>query len=358
MRKCSDFAIPNIVLVALLLGGCVVGPSTIPRDRFQYGDAVAGSWKEQTLLNMVKSRYHDPPTFMSINQVVNQYSLERRLGVGGDVLDAGRLGETFSVDGSAIYYDRPTITYSPRTGDRFTADILTPVTPHALLSLVESGWSVSLIFRLAVEVINGIDQVETDDQAQPMMNPEFEGLLAGLEELQTERLVSIRLRREDDETSVLLVIRNDDEDEEHNEIAAAIRGALNLRGDTDQYSVVFGSTSRSNTEIAMQTRSILEIMNSLGRYVNVPDTHIAEEWAMPGVRESGTTPISEWPFRVHSGEEAPEHAFTSIRYEDHYFWIDKGDLQTKRLLAAFMLLTNVAESPTRVTAPLVTIPAG
>jgi len=37
---------------------------------------LATSWKEQTLTNLVKIRYADPPVFLDIAQVVTQYTLE------------------------------------------------------------------------------------------------------------------------------------------------------------------------------------------------------------------------------------------------------------------------------------------
>ena len=51
----------------LLLAGCsAFGPTTIPRDRFDYSGALAESWKNQMLLNLVKMRYFDLPVYLRI----------------------------------------------------------------------------------------------------------------------------------------------------------------------------------------------------------------------------------------------------------------------------------------------------
>lgn len=61
-------------LLMLALTRCAsVGPTVLPRDRFDYSSALSESWKSQTLLNIVKLRTMDSPIFVDVAQTVSGY---------------------------------------------------------------------------------------------------------------------------------------------------------------------------------------------------------------------------------------------------------------------------------------------
>jgi hypothetical protein len=62
--------------VAFAVAACTsIGPGTVLRNRIDYGSSIGNSWKEQTLLNIVKLRYGNTPIFLEVAQVIAGYQL-------------------------------------------------------------------------------------------------------------------------------------------------------------------------------------------------------------------------------------------------------------------------------------------
>jgi hypothetical protein len=124
----------SVASLPLALFACTnIGPGTIARDRFDYSSAITESWKRQTLLNIVKLRYLDPPIFVDVGQIVSGYTLESALNASGAFshYPAGAAigGTSAALGGSIRYTDRPTITYVPMTGNKFVRALMTPLPP-------------------------------------------------------------------------------------------------------------------------------------------------------------------------------------------------------------------------------------
>src|SRR5262245_66043130 len=113
-------------LAGVLATGCrSIGPRTVARDRYDYSSSISESWKRQTLLNIVKLRYFDPPIFVDVGQIVAGYSLETTLSAGGSISSAGAVqGNSATVGGAAKFTDRPTVTYTPLTGNKFVKALM------------------------------------------------------------------------------------------------------------------------------------------------------------------------------------------------------------------------------------------
>jgi hypothetical protein len=76
MRTTSRLAPLSLSLACgRVLSGCThLGPKTVAVDRFDYGTAIVESWKQQTLLNLVKLRHRDLPVLVDVVFIVSGYS--------------------------------------------------------------------------------------------------------------------------------------------------------------------------------------------------------------------------------------------------------------------------------------------
>jgi len=148
-------------VVALLAGCYSIGPGTIVADRFDYSGAISDSWKQQTLLNIVKMRYMDLPVFVDVASIVNGYSLQTGASINGGLTsrilgDLERVPWFASASASTLYTDRPTITYVPLTGEKFLQSLLAPIEPKNIFILIQSGYPADFILGLTVDSLNGV----------------------------------------------------------------------------------------------------------------------------------------------------------------------------------------------------------
>lgn len=349
-------------LVFLLLAGCVgIGPGTVLRDRLDYNNAIANSWKEQTLLNIVKLRYSDMPLFVEVASVVSGYTMESAVDLGVKFFElSAPPGDELTLGGSGKYTDRPTITYTPITGEKFNTSFMTPIPPKSILFLLQSGWPADIVFPIAVNAINGLRSRIGAGAKQRTGDPDYYRLVALMRELQKSGALSMRIVKgeKDAETTIMSFQRKDIAPE----IAAAIReinALLGLDPNRKETIVTYGLFPDNDRGISMLTNSTLQIMIELASQVDAPLEHVADGRALPALPPltDGTKEISRL-IQIKSAPQLPEHAFTAVRYENHWFWIDKRDYRSKRTFAILMLLFSLTETGGREGLPLVTIPAG
>jgi hypothetical protein len=150
----------GLMPVVLAAVGCTsVGPVMVPRDRVDYITAVAESWKEQTLLNVVRMRYGDAPTFVDVSSVVSAYAFQGQLSAGAAIssdLTSTIPRNLVTLGGNATYVERPTITYTPLGGDKFAKSLLRPIPPSAIFELIQAGYPSDYILQMTARAINGI----------------------------------------------------------------------------------------------------------------------------------------------------------------------------------------------------------
>jgi len=237
---------------------------------------------------------------------------------------------------------------------------MTPIPPRAVLFLIQSGWPADLIFPMTVQAINGYRAWVAASVDQRTGDSEFYRIISLFREIQRSGAVGMRVLRETDakETTVLFFFRKNLAPEVDAELEE-LGGLLGLKPGSEEITVTYDLIQGSDREIAMLTNSMLDIMVDLATQIDVPFEHVAAGFTVPSLAppRDDEVAISQL-IDIRSSPDQPEDAFVAVEYEDHWFWIDKGDFKSKRTFAILMILVSLSETGGREGLPLVTIPAG
>jgi hypothetical protein len=352
-----------MILFPLALSGCSsIGPRTVARDRFDYVTAISESWKSQMLLNLVKIRYGDAPVFLDIASVITQTGYQGTFGVSGSWWqNLLQLPFTSSagVTAAGTYGEKPTISYLPMSGEKFARSLMTPIPPAAILNFIQAGYPVDLVLRLAVHAINGIDSRYGGPARTREADPDFYPLVDRLRRLQLSGGFGMRVRKVSDKEAATLMVFSKKSSPDMEADRAEVRKLLGLNPEANELSVVYGSVAANDKEIALLTRSVLEILTDLSSYINVPVVDVEQKRTVPSLAPElvNGAPIAPL-MRVFNSPQKPDDAFAAVPYREGWYWIDDKDFPSKKLFSFIMFLFTLTETDSKQGAPVITIPAG
>jgi hypothetical protein len=366
-------AIPAAVVItaiAAALAGCgSFGPHTVPHDRFDYTAAIASSWQEQMLLNIVKLRYGDTPVFLDVASVINQYLLQGTVDLRFTwVHPVTAVGDSKSIGGSGVYAERPTITYTPLAGERFARSLMKPLPPPSVMGLIEAGYPIDAVMRVCVNSINGVRNHYGGAARARQADPEFYPLIERMRKLQATGAIGLRMEKTpgaapgESENEALVMIFRKKVTPEMQEDSRFVRKTLGLDPDAETLRIGYGSVAKDDKEVALLTRSVLEILIELGSYIEVPPDDVRDKRCLPTMAAE-TSPASGAAIppliRIQSSPSKPsQFGFVAVPYRGQYFWIDDRDMRSKSLFTFLMFIFSLTETQGKEAAPIVTIPAG
>lgn len=350
---------PYALAFLLLVAACSsIGPKTVSRDRFDYAAAVGDSWKVQMLLNIVKLRYLDTPTFLDVQQIVAGYTIEG--GAAAGWAEEGNIAAGWTLGANGKFTDRPTLTYRPLDGAEFNRELMTPIPPFAIFFMVQMGWPVDLIMRMCVDSFNGIENRSGFGSRARNASSKFNQLVEMMGKLQQRGRIGMRLKRGDGKgkDDTVIVFRGATEHEQDGEDAlepGAVAKLIGTDPNRSDYKIFYGTGQPDGGSIAVQSRSILHIMIELASYVQVPPEHEEEGRVVPVIVSENE---SERLLDIRTSSSSPSDSYVSVKYRGNYFYISDLDLRSKRTFTFLSLLASLAETSTDQQAPMLTIPTG
>jgi hypothetical protein len=339
--------------------GCYrpIGPQSVTRDRHLYAGSLSDSWKEQTLLNIVKMRYADPPVFVDVGNIVASYSLVQGVNATGNIHPNGATADA-TIGGFGTYSNTPTITYTPLTGNKFVSSLASPLPPEAVFSAIQSGLPADVILFASVASINGLKNQEATLHGITPADPSFHRMRELARKIQVSGAVRVAVKKQAGEEMVsFITFPTENISPEIQADAVEFRRLLGLNPTSSEFRIVYAATASNDKEIAVITRSILSLMQTMAAQVEVPDQDLAQKRAFAGFEHDQDVPGILRIIRIHSGKSVSRDAFVAVKYRDTWFWIDDSDLDSKEVFSLIMLLFTMVDTGPKENQPVVTIPA-
>ena len=352
----------TILALTLFAGGCVttVGSRTVPPARFNYNEAVALSWNEQLLLNLVRARYRDTTLFIEVSSIINSYSitgsgtLSATAGLSTSTSDSTTPSATLS------YTETPTITYTPLQGEDFARRLLSPISADTLGLLADTGWQIETLLLCCAELLNGLHNASNAGGPTPTMAPRYEDFHRATEllgELQNGGGIDVIT----DATGVSSIELDPALKAAMKSQIEELQGLLQLDTSKNAYDLVWATATTSSDQIAIKGRSLLEVLYFLSHSVEAPAKH--EAGGLVTITRDASGASFDWSkitgqlMRVHSSKEYPENAFVKIRYRDHWFYIEDNDLSSKATFSLVTYLFSLQSVSTSTVVPALTVSA-
>lgn len=395
------------LLLVVLGGGCAVGPHTIQPSSIGYNRVLHDTTEVELLLNLVRARYGEQPTFVEVANVTQQYDFTGQSTLQGMptsvVFPNFAFFPGFSLMGTTA--ERPTIVLAPRYDEQFHKRLEAPISIDSISILVWSGWNIDSVLRVSSNNLNGLDNALAAGRGHPewpVSVDQFRHVTSLLRELQLRGMVEIvaQLEEEDDielsEVSVEDVtgahekgyeIKHSKDGEkillkpaekkmfvarfaqeavgspEH----TAIMQALHLNESKPWYEIkpaVEGVLKETGPrkDVTLSRRSFLEAMFFLSQAINVPEEHL--QCGMVYQTRDGVGCPFDWNtvtgdlLQVHVQKKRPKCAEVAVRYRDYWFYIDERDLSSRYTLNLMVELYNMeVRGGGGVNVPLITIGA-
>jgi hypothetical protein len=347
-----------LLCLTLLVAGCTsIGAATLRRDRLDYADALADASKRETLLNIVKLRYADAPSMVTVNQLVSGYSVEGRVNLGSDFLtETFDFSDDVAVSIGGTFSDRPTVTYTPIKGDDFARVMLAPIPPSELFAMLTTGAPAELTLGLAVQSINGLHNWTANARGERHFDPEFAEVLNLLAVLRSDGVLGFRFDTQAGPRTAYLLLE-DQEGEPLDPRARHLLDLLKLDPEVRNFPIRFGLGAEQTTEIRIYTRSLIEILSNLAAQVEVPAGNVAAGRTYP--TQARPAQLDVLPgLVVMSRELRPYEPFVAVEYRGTWYWIDDRDYASKRVFSTLLLLLNLVDKAGQPQLPVITIPTG
>jgi len=345
-----------LVVGALTLCGCaVVGPQSITAGRVVYADVINRTDDEQILNMIVRMRYNESSSLISVASITANLSfsalLGTNIGIGSRDNYAGNL---VPLSAGVAYEENPTISYLPLAGEDFMRRMLSPVSTREWILLGGPAEHPGHVFALAVHRVNGLRSPRPGERPPERDFARFVELYDRLRRVGVLDIVHVS---ESEPESGYVVDIHDYAGAYENSVRE-ILDLLGIEAKLDGSAILLPfrtAVGRSASEIHVQARSAYEVLQVFGAGVEIPPAHLEAGIVEPLAWQP---PEESRLFRIRSSKQRPGDATVQIRFRDWWFYIDATDTMSKRaflFLRTFIGMRLAAPAGTQQV-PILTVP--
>ena len=390
----------------LATAGCM-GSWAIRGTRLHYNQSFSHTASQEMLLNIVRMRYGESPTFLDL-PMINSVTEAKVDGAGGQIDDSpaqGFLGGDFGLR------DEPTLSYQPRSGDNLAESLIQAFTAELLLD-IPPGDDTRTFLLAFVDSINGVRNSPTATSPGSRVlkpNDDFRYVVDLITGLQTRGAIKLRVAKRKEVVHEALpldsalgadmvyaakdgfVYEASDERlklvEKARLMALAIRPSELGSADLEELSrrlrlepgrTAYQVKSQENDEldlaseevragvpqdqtdiISLNVRSGYQVLAFLSKGVDVPEAHVrrcsVHMFQGPDGRLFDGRQLTEGLFHVCVQKHRPLRAELAVYYRGHWFYIAENDVQSRTTLNQIKLALDL-QSQAGNAGPVLTLP--
>ena len=356
--------IPFVIVLLVSYGCGIFGPASLKEGRNRYNQVVAYTDCEQMLINLVKLRYCDSPTFLQVSSISTSMlwktTASAQAPVGNSVYSAGNLvpfGAGFN------YAESPTVTYTPLTGEAFVQQMLTPIPLQTLILLLQAGWPIDTVFRLVVRVVNNLENTSSASGPTPERAPVFHKFLEVVSifrDLQKRRVIDWGFA--DKGKKGVMYIHPNLSTAENSDVAR-LKTLLKLKSpqtEIEQYEMGSGVCFTSSNRLNIVTRSMTDILFYIAQGVETPQDHIEKKLItvthMPDGKVFDWGTFHKKLIKTRWSKTQPDDAYIAVKYRGYWFYIADSDIESKKSFLLLQILGDLRAGAAPSAGPVLTLP--
>ncbi|MBI1292356.1 hypothetical protein GC173_14140 [bacterium] len=350
------------LLIAIPLTGCVLpGSRAVISNRIKMNEAVQQSASEQLLLNLVRLRYRESTFFLEVASLTQ--GLEREVSSGASGSFPVQSPDSYGLNLGGKITDKPTIAYTPLQGQQYVTQLYEPVRPDTMGMLLNSGWSVARVFRVAVQEMNGLPNAPTASGPTPAVAPKYADFLRAVELMRAlEIRDQLRIVYADRGGKIGLALQISEAARSTPE-ATELYALLGL--DNNLSSFAIGPQPLGSAGLQITTRPLVSIFFYLSQGVEPPAKDIRRGYLTQTTSDSQPfdwTAFMANFFVVHETGgglfNRPPRARIKTYYRGRWFYIDDADLPSKTTFLLLQQLIALQSGEIKGTQPVLTLPIG